>query len=107
MLGICRERGDVMSALRVIVVQTDCVAKVRSKRQAGMIMPTRGYSSVYVEICFLYCGAGRGNRTLTLLPELDFESSASTNSATPATRELIGVCGKVPRQSAACVAAAR
>ena len=32
------------------------------------------------------CGAGRGNRTLTLLPELDFESSASTNSAIPALR---------------------
>src|SRR6266542_2138875 len=32
------------------------------------------------------CGAGRGNRTLTLLPELDFESSASTNSAIPAGR---------------------
>src|SRR2546425_10260220 len=31
-------------------------------------------------------GAGRGNRTLTLLPELDFESSASTNSAIPALR---------------------
>src|SRR5580704_12675229 len=30
-------------------------------------------------------GAGRGNRTLTLLPELDFESSASTNSAIPAS----------------------
>jgi hypothetical protein len=29
-------------------------------------------------------GAGRGNRTPTLLPELDFESSASTNSAIPA-----------------------
>ena len=29
-------------------------------------------------------GAGRGNRTLTLSPELDFESSASTNSAIPA-----------------------
>ena len=28
--------------------------------------------------------AGRGNRTLTLSPELDFESSASTNSAIPA-----------------------
>src|SRR5207244_3409500 len=34
----------------------------------------------------LHRGAGRGNRTLTLLPELDFESSASTNSATPALR---------------------
>ena len=29
-------------------------------------------------------GAGSGNRTRTLLPELDFESSASTYSATPA-----------------------
>jgi hypothetical protein len=29
-------------------------------------------------------GTGRGNRTPTLLPELDFESSASTNSAIPA-----------------------
>src|SRR5215472_10885875 len=29
-------------------------------------------------------GAGGGTRTLTLLPELDFESSASTNSAIPA-----------------------
>src|SRR6185369_15015595 len=33
-----------------------------------------------------YFGAGRGNRTPTLLPELDFESSASTNSAIPAGR---------------------
>src|SRR5438034_2441876 len=32
----------------------------------------------------LHRGAGRGKRTLTLLPELDFESSASTNSAIPA-----------------------
>ena len=32
----------------------------------------------------LDCGTGRGNRTPTLLPELDFESSASTNSAIPA-----------------------
>ena len=30
-----------------------------------------------------------GNRTRTLLPELDFESSASTNSATSAT---FGIC---------------
>ena len=29
-------------------------------------------------------GAGGENRTLTLLPERDFESRASTNSATPA-----------------------
>ncbi len=29
-------------------------------------------------------GAGRENRTLTLLPEPDFESGASTSSATPA-----------------------
>jgi hypothetical protein len=29
-------------------------------------------------------GAGGGNRTHTLLPETDFESVASTNSATPA-----------------------
>ena len=33
-------------------------------------------------------GAGRETRTLTLLPEPDFESGASTSSATPA-------CGKV------------
>ena len=32
---------------------------------------------------FLSCTEG-GNRTRTLLPELDFESSASTNSATSA-----------------------
>ena len=29
-------------------------------------------------------GAGRETRTLTLLPEPDFESGASTSSATPA-----------------------
>ena len=29
-------------------------------------------------------GAGRGNRTPTLLPEPDFESGASTSSAIPA-----------------------
>jgi hypothetical protein len=32
----------------------------------------------------LFCTRG-GNRTRTLLPELDFESSASTNSATRAS----------------------
>ncbi len=32
------------------------------------------------------CGAGGRNRTDTLSPELDFESSASTSSATPAYR---------------------
>src|SRR5215471_21610599 len=36
------------------------------------------------KVWFLRCGAGGGTRTLTLLPELDFESSASTNSAIPA-----------------------
>jgi hypothetical protein len=30
-------------------------------------------------------GAGRGNRTHTLLPEPDFESGASTSSAIPAS----------------------
>ncbi len=33
----------------------------------------------------LYLGAGGGNRTHTLLPEPDFESGASTSSATPAS----------------------
>src|SRR5882762_107247 len=33
---------------------------------------------------FILDGAGRGNRTHTLLPEPDFESGASTSSAIPA-----------------------
>jgi hypothetical protein len=39
-------------------------------------------------------GAGRGNRTPMKLPSLDFESSASTNSAIPALgrRELSMKC---------------
>src|SRR5438045_4967043 len=41
-------------------------------------------------------GAGRGNRTPTLLPELDFESSASTNSAIPAAGSSCRV-GGIPR----------
>src|SRR5690554_7956593 len=32
-------------------------------------------------------GAGRGTRTLTLLPAADFESAASTDSAIPAGKE--------------------
>ncbi len=35
-----------------------------------------------------FCTRG-GNRTRTLLPELDFESSASTNSATWAFCKLV------------------
>ena len=44
-------------------------------------------------------GAGRGNRTPTLLPELDFESSASTNSAIPAV-DSHGDMGVVPARVA-------
>ena len=36
-------------------------------------------------------GAGRETRTLTLLPEPDFESGASTSSATPAGDEMLRV----------------
>lgn len=35
-----------------------------------------------------FCGTGGGTRTRTLLPILDFESSASTDSATPAVPNL-------------------
>ncbi len=35
------------------------------------------------------CGAGGRTRTDTEFPQLDFESSASTNFATPAARERI------------------
>jgi hypothetical protein len=41
-------------------------------------------SATFTDVNERTLGAGRGNRTLTLLPELDFESSASTNSAIPA-----------------------
>ena len=34
-----------------------------------------------------FCGAGSENRTRTLFPEPDFESGASTSSATPALKE--------------------
>ncbi len=37
----------------------------------------------------LYITAGGGTRTLTLLPERDFESRASANSATPAVRKRL------------------
>ncbi len=37
----------------------------------------------------LLTGAGRGNRTPTLLPTRDFESRASTNSAIPALGKYI------------------
>ncbi len=33
---------------------------------------------------FTHCGAGEGTRTLTVFPPADFESAASTSSATPA-----------------------
>ncbi len=58
-----------------------------------------------------FCGTGGGTRTRTLLPILDFESSASTDSATPAVpnhepviekmdsltlfRSAVGKCRKV------------
>ena len=41
-----------------------------------------GYSQEDIKYC-QFCPPS-GNRTHTLLPELDFESSASTNSATEA-----------------------
>ena len=48
----------------------ESVAWTRASGQVGAVIP--------------WFGTGRGNRTPTLLPELDFESSASTNSAIPA-----------------------
>jgi hypothetical protein len=49
-----------------------------------MQRPPQGSKGPEVGAVILKFGAGRGNRTPTLLPELDFESSASTNSAIPA-----------------------
>ncbi len=52
---------------------------------------------------FPLCTQG-GNRTHTLLPDLDFESSASTNSATWASgaavdrRAKLFICLKAPKQ---------
>src|SRR5207253_9746865 len=55
---------------------------VYGTRVAARVHPTGACTGV--KTGNVHCGAGRGNRTLTLLPELDFESSASTNSAIPA-----------------------
>ncbi len=41
-------------------------------------------SKHFVVTKYAAVGAGRETRTLTLLPEPDFESGASTSSATPA-----------------------
>ena len=46
-------------------------------------------------------GAGGRSRTDTLLPELDFESSASTNSATPAILPPIALSRLPPNQLSA------
>jgi hypothetical protein len=40
--------------------------------------------STHFSLSAYFIGAGRENRTLTLLPARDFESRASTNSAIPA-----------------------
>ena len=41
----------------------------------------------YIAVSLDFIGAGDENRTRMLFQALDFESSASTNSATPATKE--------------------
>ena len=51
-----------------------------SKKEASFIFETRLYFTLFV----IYCTSG-GNRTHTVLLPLDFESSASTNSATEAS----------------------
>ena len=43
---------------------------------------------------FLLFGAGGGGRTRTLLPGLDFESSTSANSITPASVVIITLFSK-------------
>ena len=55
----------------------------------------RGFKKIF--------GADGGGRTHTLLRVLDFESSASANSATSATKISKAFCPSLPRQSAACV----
>ena len=41
----------------------------------------------YIAVSLDFIGAGGGSRIPTYFRTLDFESSASTNSATPATKE--------------------
>src|SRR5438876_6566858 len=64
---------------------------VYGTRVAARVHPTAGCTGV--KTGNVHCGAGRGNRTLTLLPELDFQSSASTNSAIPALRARSAAVG--------------
>jgi hypothetical protein len=45
--------------------------------------------AVRVLLGFTHCGAGEGTRTLTAFPPADFESAASTSSATPAQCAII------------------
>lgn len=47
------------------------------------------YQKEEFERTIIMIGAGRGNRTPTMLPSPDFESGASTNSAIPAERAIM------------------
>src|SRR6266566_2419525 len=67
---------------------------VYGTRVAARVHPTAACTGV--KTGNVHCGAGRGNRTLTLLPELDFESSASTNSAIPAAGPACSARGVAP-----------
>src|SRR5438105_10077024 len=54
-----------------------------------------------------FTGAGRGTRTLTVLPPADFESAASTDSAIPAlSSRLARERGRIIRERRARVARA-
>src|SRR5690606_23761479 len=46
-------------------------------------------------------GAGRGTRTLTLLPAADFESAASTDSAIPAKKNAV-LSRHLPQAATTC-----
>jgi hypothetical protein len=59
----------------------DWCPEPESNRQLVVLIKTEGCPEADSNF-----GAGGGTRTLTLLPTLDFESSASTSSATPAKR---------------------
>ncbi len=105
MTGVCgssrkvQDRIDVRAILPCLLVlsmfRSPClgalcfvVAQLRRFAPTAAVLPReeakekRLTTSVVSRL--LRSSAGGGNRTHTLLPELDFESSASANSATPA-----------------------
>ncbi len=55
----------------------------------GEIIKIKSLNNLNINLLRLYLSTSSGNRTHTLVKELDFESSASTNSAIEAN--LIGL----------------